>query len=224
MEEFNPNDYEDAAAASDPGADESGAFSDSYAAYGSEGTSSEDGFEIGVTDGQEVDVDGDGIADGTATVVYDDLDGDGVADHATISVVADTDGDGTDETVVLINQYDTDQDGFADTIDATYGVDSDGDGAVDDSTYGSGTIDYTDDANGATTQTVTWDDPTSDGAADSSSSDDQPTDDGDSDGSGDAASGSGPAFEMLDPSYGQDVDSAYVDPVTGEWVETTTSA
>lgn len=165
--------------------------------------SSSDSFDVGIVDGQEVDVNGDGIADGVAQVSYDDLDGDGIDDHATVTVSADTDGDGVVDTVVIMDQYDVDQDGYGDAVDVTYGVDSDGDGEVDESTYASGTVTNTptdtdgDGVDDTMVQTFEWD------GADS------------------ASSGSGAeTVSQVTSEYDEDVaNAAYVDPQTGEWVE-----
>lgn len=229
-----------------------------------DGYNAEGGFDIGIADGDAVDIDGDGIADGTAQVSYSDLDEDGVADHAEVVVDADTDGDGEVDTVVILNQYDTDGDGFADEVDMTYGVDTDGDGLIDSSDYSTGEITNTPvdtDGDGTAdtmTASVTWDDTTHASAnegSDSEASDETelitanvngqsyeftPTHDVDGDGAADTAvvetsdgnfvvvtdideDGVADAAVLTD-AQGSVIESAYVDPATGEWVEGSAAA
>lgn len=203
----------------------------------------EGGLDIGIDDGQEVDLDGDGVVDGVAEVTYSDLDGDGSADQATVTVHADTDGDGQADAIVIVDQFDTDGDGLADKVDVTYGVDSDGDGMVDESQFASGTITSTPtdtDGDGqadSVSQDIEWDE-TIDGETPGADyddteiySDDQPP--GDAGNTGDAGDGGdgdfqGAAVHASHGSYLVDADlddddqaTAYVDPATGQWVEGT---
>lgn len=223
-------------------------------------------FDIGIVDGQDVDLDGDGVPDGVAHVSYADLDGDGVDDYAQVTITADTDGDGSADTVIIMDQYDTDGDGLADHVDMTYGVDTDGDGKIDTSEFSSGTItNIAADSDGdgrmdTVAQTVTWDSaeepPTTEpspqaspevteqsttadphiitASIDAELFDLDATDVVEGDGGLDSAvveTAEGNFVlvpdtdqdDMLDPpslsdSEGQVVESAFVDPATGQWV------
>ncbi|MFV0535141.1 MAG: hypothetical protein ACK5MR_16030 [Cumulibacter sp.] len=190
------------------------------------------GFDVGIADGDEVDIDGDGQVDGLAKVSYGDLDGDGIDDYVEISVDADTNGDGEVDAVVIVNQYDTDGDGFADEVDMTYGQDTDGDGQIDTSTFSSGAVfsSPTDtDGDGevdTVEQSVNWDasshQTADDGEPQAETDDDavvnemEPYEETDEPQSMTAGADSD-AYEA------DDVDLAYVDPATGTWVESSSA-
>ena len=70
MDTFEPN--SDFDASDDTSSYDASTDSTEYTASG--------GFDAGIEDGQSVDIDGDGISDGTADVSYSDLDGDGEDD------------------------------------------------------------------------------------------------------------------------------------------------